>query len=69
MFFLNRKIPNDKASFVIWRMKQNHRMNLILGNHDKQNKKEKKQTFIDHYTNLGFDKVFNVPIIFNDKYI
>jgi calcineurin-like phosphoesterase family protein len=66
---LNRKISNDKASFVIWRMKQNRRMNLILGNHDIQNEKEKKQTFIEHYTNLGFDKVFNAPIIFNDKYI
>ena len=40
---LYRKIPNDKASFVIWRMKQNRRMNLILGNHDKQNVKEKNQ--------------------------
>ena len=66
---LNRKFPNDKVSYIILRMKQNRRMNLILGNHDKQNGKEKNQTYIEHYTNLGFDKVFNAPIIFNDKYI
>ena len=29
----------------------------------------KNQTYIEHFTNLGFDKVFNAPIIFNDKYI
>ena len=66
---LNRKVPKDKVSYIILRMKQNRRMNLILGNHDKQNGKEKNQTYIEHFTNLGFDMVFNMPIIFNDKYI
>ena len=40
---LNRKVPKDKVSYIILRMKQNRRMNLILGNHDKQNVKEKNQ--------------------------
>ena len=66
---LNRNVLQEKTSAVIWRMKQNRKMNLILGNHDKQCKKDKAETFIDYFTKSGFDMVFNKPIIFNNKYI
>jgi len=39
---LNRSILQERTSAVIWRMKQNRKINLILGNHDKQCKKESK---------------------------
>lgn len=66
---LNRSILQERTSAVIWRMKQNRKINLILGNHDKQCKKEKDETYIEYFTKLGFDMVFNKPIIFNNKYI
>lgn len=39
---LNRSILQERTCAVIWQMKQNRNINLILGNHDKQCKKESK---------------------------
>ena len=66
---LNRSILQERTSAVIWRMKQNRNINLILGNHDKQCKKEKDETYIEYFSKSGFDMVFNKPIIFDNKLV
>lgn len=52
--------------------KNNKTLVLILGNHDKDFYKLFKEDFndnIDLYKNLGFDYVYNRPILFNDNTI
>ena len=66
---LNRHISEGEIMSTIWRTKKNRKLNLILGNHDFQCEKGDHDTFIDYFTSLGFDEVYNRPIIFKNKYI
>ena len=64
----------DSPSFGFFKdcrtqIKKNRKLNLILGNHDFQCEKGDHDTFIDYFTSLGFDEVYNRPIIFKNKYI
>ena len=66
---LNRHVSEGEAMNTILRMKKNRKLNLILGNHDFQCDKGQHKNYIEYFTSLGFDEVYNKPIIFDDKYI
>jgi calcineurin-like phosphoesterase family protein len=66
---LNRHVSEGEAMSTILRMKKNRKLNLILGNHDFQCDKGQHKNYIEYFTSLGFDEVYNKPIIFDDKYI
>lgn len=66
---LNRHVSEGEAMSTIWRTKKNRKLNLIFGNHDFQCDKGKHDNYIDYFSSLGFDEIYNRPIIFNDKYI
>ncbi len=60
----------DELKDIISRMKgpsDSRKLYLILGNHDKL--KYKRNTIAQFYEWLGFDKVYDTPILVNDKYI
>lgn len=76
VFYLGSHKPADKLDpadiehikEIVARMKKgNRKLFLILGNHDDIH--YKNGTKIDFYRMLGFDRVYDTPIIVDDKYI
>lgn len=58
----------SKLKTIVARMKNgNRRLFLILGNHDELH--FKNQDRIQFYYNLGFDKVYDTPVLIEDKYL
>ena len=73
---LNSKLTFDKLASWVSRMKQNNKkLWLILGNHDREmHRKAKyfKNAFTDAvelFETVGFDKVFESPILLGNKYL
>ena len=62
-----------ELKYYVGRMKGTRRkLNLVLGNHDKTILKTlgiRNKSLIQFFTELGFDKVYDHPIIIRDKYI
>lgn len=63
----------DELESYVYRMKGSKRkLNLVLGNHDKTILKTlniRNKTLTKFFTELGFDKVYDHPIIIRDNYI
>lgn len=58
----------DTLKEIVKRMKgENRRLFLILGNHDNLHEKDKSR--VQFYYDLGFDIVYDTPIILEDKWI
>ena len=73
---LNSKLTFDKLASWVSRMKQNNKkLWLILGNHDKEmpyRERYFKNAFTDAvklFEAAGFDKVFEFPILLENKYL
>lgn len=58
---------NELKGIVARMKKGNRRLFLVLGNHDNVHFEGKSR--LDYYYNLGFDKVYDTPVIIDDKYI
>ena len=74
-FVLNSTYSFDKLKYFVQRMKHvnherraNRKLIMVLGNHDKDSPKYYKLSSYYMYKDLGFDKVYEFPIIV-DKYI
>lgn len=60
----------DDLKAIVQRMKGptgKRKLNIILGNHDNMYRKDESR--IMFYYSLGFDKVYDTPIIIEDKFI
>ena len=65
--YLTEEKVNELKS-IVQRMKNgNRRLYLVLGNHD--NIHFEGKSVMEYYYGLGFDKVYDTPIIVEDKYI
>lgn len=53
---------------IVTRLKKtNRRLYLVLGNHDNMHLKD--QSRVDFYHSIGFDNVYDTPVLVDDKYI
>ena len=72
--FLNSRMEYEKLKWYVQRMKKNNKkLWIILGNHDKSSWQFCKNCPFkdpyDMYIDLGFDRVFPFPILLEDKYL
>ncbi|MCR5621513.1 MAG: metallophosphoesterase [Treponema sp.] len=64
--FLSWNLDDAVIMNDIQRMKKNHVMNLILGNHDYKMRKKPFPTCVAYFEHLGFDKVYVGPLLFEN---
>ena len=66
--FLDNPENTEKLKEMVKRMKgKDRKLFLVLGNHD--NLHYKGHSRMEFYYSIGFDKVYDTPIILEDKYI
>ena len=66
-YFIDEVVLAKILSYVSYIKKNGKRLFIVLGNHD--NGKIPDSTRFDYYWKIGFDRVYESPIILEDKYI
>lgn len=64
--YLSLRLEESKIMNDVMRMKKNRKMCLILGNHDFRVKKKPFSNYVNFFKHLGFDKVYNAPLQFEN---
>ena len=64
---IDEKVVETLKQIVTRLKKNNRRLFIVLGNHDKMHRQG--QSITQFYYELGFDRVYDTPVLIEDKYI
>jgi len=64
---IDEKVVETLKQIVTRLKKSNRRLFIVLGNHDKMHRQG--QSIMQFYYELGFDRVYDSPVLVEDKYI